>query len=81
MEDEYILLDEPINAIDTEGVEELTKRILDLRAEDRIIIVACHDKEEVQLLADEVITMKEGRVTGHYENIRNIQESGTAGNA
>lgn len=61
-EPEVILLDEPINAIDGEGVEEITKVILNLKAQERIIIVACHDKEEMELLADEVILMRDGRV-------------------
>lgn len=61
-EPEVILLDEPINAIDGEGVPEITKVILDLKDEERIIIVACHDKEEMGLLADEVILMRDGRV-------------------
>lgn len=59
---EVILLDEPINAIDGEGVSEITKVILGLKDEERIIIVACHDKEEMELLADEVIQMRDGRV-------------------
>lgn len=61
-EPEVILLDEPINAIDGKGVEEITKVILNLRAEERIIIVACHDKEEMELLADEVILMRDGKI-------------------
>lgn len=57
---EIILLDEPINAIDGEGVEEIRKVIRSLCSDERIIIVACHDKEEMALLADEIIQMREG---------------------
>ena len=52
---DIILLDEPINAIDGEGVEEIRSLILSLKNEKRIIIVACHDKEEMNLLADEIV--------------------------
>ena len=38
--------------------------ILGMRDEGRIIIVACHDKEEMELLADEIIVMVEGEVRG-----------------
>ena len=44
---EVILLDEPINAIDVDGVSEIRNLIRDLRDEDRVIVIACHDKEEM----------------------------------
>lgn len=61
-EPELILLDEPINAIDGEGVEVIRQLILGLKAPERIIMVACHDKEEMELLADEIIVMREGEI-------------------
>lgn len=56
---DIILLDEPINAIDGEGVEEIRSLILSLKNEKRIIIVACHDKEEMNLLADEIVHLRD----------------------
>ena len=61
---DIILLDEPINAIDGEGVEEIRSLILSLKNEKRIIIVACHDKEEMNLLADEIVHLRDGRIEG-----------------
>ena len=61
---DIILLDEPINAIDGEGVEEIRSLILSLTNEKRIIIVACHDKEEMNLLADEIVHLRDGRIEG-----------------
>lgn len=65
---ELILLDEPINAIDADGVQEIRSIIRGLAAEDRIIIVACHDKDEMDYLADEKIYMSEGRIIKETEN-------------
>ena len=59
---EIVLLDEPINAIDGEGVEQIRQLILGLRDENRVVLVACHDKEEMQLLADDIICMQQGRI-------------------
>lgn len=59
---EIILLDEPINAIDGEGVEEIRQVILDLKDDGRIIMIACHDREEMELLADEIIPMRQGKI-------------------
>ena len=61
---DIILLEEPINAIDGEGVEEIRSLILSLKNEKRIIIVACHDKEEMNLLADEIVHLRDGRIEG-----------------
>ena len=59
---DIILLDEPINAIDEEGVVQIRKLISSLVNERRIIIVACHDREELDMLADEVLLMENGRL-------------------
>ena len=67
---ELILLDEPINAIDTDGVQEIRAIIRGLSAENRIIIVASHDKSEMDYLADEKIYMSEGRLIKETANDR-----------
>ena len=67
---ELILLDEPINAIYTDGVQEIRAIIRGLSAENRIIIVASHDKSEMDYLADEKIYMSEGRLIKETENDR-----------
>lgn len=59
---DIILLDEPINAIDEAGVNEIRDILFELKDKNRIIIVACHDKEELELLADEIFEMVEGRI-------------------
>ena len=59
---DVILLDEPINAIDEDGVSEIRNLVRSLSDEDRIIIIACHDKEEMEYMADEIIYMKDGKI-------------------
>lgn len=59
---DVILLDEPINAIDEDGVSEIRDLVRRLSGEDRIIIIACHDKEEMEYMADEIIYMKDGKI-------------------
>lgn len=59
---DIVILDEPINAIDKEGVV-LVRSILDeLKEQDKLIIIACHDAEEMELLADEIILMENGKI-------------------
>lgn len=61
---EIILLDEPINAIDEAGVENIRKLLVSLKDEERIIIVACHDRDELDFLADEIVCLEAGRIVG-----------------
>lgn len=59
---EIVILDEPINAIDEKGVENVRAILSELKKKGSIIIVACHDKEELELLSDEIIKISEGRI-------------------
>ncbi len=59
---DVILLDEPINAIDEDGVNSIRDTIRDLVDDNRVIIIACHDKEEMEYMADTVIYMSNGRI-------------------
>ena len=59
---DIVILDESINAIDESGVKLVEKIFEELKENGSIIIVACHDKEELELLADEIIYMEEGTV-------------------
>lgn len=61
-EPDIIILDEPINALDEESVQRIRKVLYELRDKDKLIIIACHDKEEMECLADEIILMKEGKI-------------------
>lgn len=62
---DIVLLDEPINAIDSSGVESVRRIINNLKSEGSVIIVACHDKEELEILSDEIYTIFEGEIVGH----------------
>lgn len=64
---EIILLDEPINALDESGVKEIGNLLFELKSEERIIIVACHDREELEYLADEIIEISDGKVCNSYK--------------
>lgn len=63
MEDPSILLlDEPMNGLDNEGVEEIRKLILDLKQNGKLIIIASHTREDINLLCDEVFYMDHGKI-------------------
>lgn len=59
---DIVIMDEPINAIDEKGVELVRNIMNELRKEGKIVIIACHDAEEMDLLADEIFVMEEGTI-------------------
>lgn len=59
---DLLILDEPTNALDEEGINMLMNLISKMRMPDRIIVVASHEREFLASVADEIIEMREGRV-------------------
>lgn len=66
-EPDIIVLDEPINALDEESVKGIKSVLLELRDKDKLIIIACHDKEELEFLSDVIYEIKDGSITGRKE--------------
>ena len=59
---DILLLDEPMNGLDNEGVEEMRKFLLELKEQGKTIIIASHSKEDIEVLCDTVSEMDKGRL-------------------
>ena len=59
---DIIILDEPINALDEVSVEKVHDILDEQKKRDAVIIIACHDKEELDQLSDEIIEISDGRI-------------------
>ena len=59
---DIVILDEPINALDEAGANQVREILKELKANGSIIIIACHDKEELEFLSDEIIEINDGRI-------------------
>lgn len=59
---DIIILDEPINALDEEGSLRIHTILEEQKKRGAIIIIACHDKEELEMLSDEIIEIAGGRI-------------------
>lgn len=60
-----LLLDEPSNALDSEGVSMLKRLMLKQRDRGASILWACHDRDLMCELSDEVYYLEDGRVCKH----------------
>ncbi len=63
MEDpDILILDEPMNGLDESGIDEMRNLILEFRRPGKIVLIASHNKEDIQILCDEVYEMKNGKI-------------------
>ena len=62
---DIVILDEPINALDDSGALQVREILSDLKSNGSVIILACHDAEELEFLSDEIYTISEGKIIGH----------------
>ena len=66
---DIIMLDEPTNALDEAGVEEIRKVILEEKERGALILVASHNKEDIRVLVDELYRIESGQVTRQEESL------------
>lgn len=59
---DILILDEPMNGLDSSGVDDIRKILLGLKEEGKTIILASHQKEDIGVLCDEVYQMEDGRL-------------------
>lgn len=60
-----LMLDEPTNAIDDQGVRVLKEIVREEKKKGTIVLIASHEKEIIDELADEIFLMKDGSIADH----------------
>ena len=72
MEDPSLLvLDEPMNGLDKDGVEDMRQLFKQLKEEGKTILLCSHNAEDIAVLCDEVYEMEKGeikRIVSDQEN-------------
>ena len=64
MEDpDILILDEPTNGLDEDGVEWFRQFILEQKERGKLILLASHSREDVEMLSDEVWYMEKGHLS------------------
>lgn len=57
---DILVLDEPMNGLDNQGVEDMRTLLLDLKEQGKTILMASHNREDIDVLCDEVYEMDAG---------------------
>lgn len=58
-----LLLDEPTNALDDQGVEMVRQILAEEKKRGALIMIASHNRDDIELLADEVYRVADGKIT------------------
>lgn len=57
---DILILDEPMNGLDNQGVEDIRTLLLDLKEQGKTILIASHNREDIDVLCDHVWEMNKG---------------------
>lgn len=58
-----LILDEPMNGLDKDGVSDMRKYLLSLKEQGKTILIASHSAEDIEILCDTVCEMDKGVLT------------------
>lgn len=59
---DILILDEPMNGLDKEGVSDMRQYLLDIKSQGKTIIIASHSTEDIDVLCDTVYEMDKGKL-------------------
>lgn len=59
---DLLILDEPMNGLDKDGVGEMRKYLLALKEQGKTILIASHSAEDIEVLCDTVVEMDKGQM-------------------
>ncbi|WP_230399520.1 ABC transporter ATP-binding protein [Novisyntrophococcus fermenticellae] len=61
-----IIVDEPFNGLDISGVQEMRNLFLEMKKEGKTIILVSHNRDDINILCDEVYEMDQGVLKQMY---------------
>ena len=67
-EQDVIILDEPMNGLDIEGVKQVRQLLLELKNEGKTMLLASHNSEDIRHLCDKVYRMDAGKIIDKYSS-------------
>ena len=59
---DVLMLDEPTNGLDDDGVRKIRDLILEEKARGTIVLLASHNQEDIRILSDHLFRIEQGRL-------------------
>jgi ABC-2 type transport system ATP-binding protein len=66
---DVVILDEPFNALDRSGCDLTESIIKELKVENKIVILACHEFYRLESLCDEIFVIENGKIIPEKESV------------
>ena len=60
---DFLILDEPMNGLDKDGVSDMRQYLLELKEQGKTILIASHNSEDISALCDTVCEMEKGVIS------------------
>ena len=64
---ELVVLDEPTNGLDETSIKIVHEIIKKLKKENKLILIASHNKDDLRLLCDKVFKIDAGHICGEMK--------------
>ncbi len=58
----FLFLDEPVNAMDAEGIRLVREQLSRTAGRGAVILLASRSREDIQLLCDEIYWLQDGKI-------------------
>ena len=66
-EPDIVILDEPTNALDSDGVAMLKEILKRQKERNALVVISCHDLDTLKELSDEIFLMESGTLKPYHE--------------
>lgn len=66
---EILLLDEPTNALDSRSIDLIRKILLQRKEAGVIVVIASHNKDDINLLCDSILIMENGEIIEEVKEV------------
>lgn len=66
---DILILDEPVNALDSDGIELVRQLIFREKKRGALIILSCHDADFLNSVSDELYMMSDGKLSRKEETV------------
>lgn len=64
-----LILDEPLNALDTDGIALFDKIMEEEKKKGTLVILSCHDEEKLREYSDTIVTLENGKMLNVEEGV------------
>lgn len=72
---DIFIINQPTRGIDVGAIEFIRKKIVEMRANKKAILLISADLSEIISLSDTILVMNEGRIVGYIEDTKNVTEN------